>query len=341
MANQTLFVFFAFLVVLLTFHNRRRRCRQVPIVSLNNEGFHPIRRLLPITAAMVWRQQVPFRMWWVEPRQYIHHDVVEDDVWHTTPQMLNLRYWQTYRMDFLSFEALVELLTPFLHPTAATFVRPPIPIRKQVKLVLYRLAHGVSSARMHNLYGCGESTIRKYSMIVCRALGSAEDGLFFQFIHTPDGDRLQRIIESFRDITGLPNIAGVIDGTHIPLTSRPSRRHTPMPQDFFNRKKFHSIVLQGVCDTNRMFWNVCAGQPGGVHDASQFVVSSLATQLSTRQILRAPIIQLGGMEIRPYLIGDTAYPSRPYMLKNFKLGNPDLVDHNRYVHFSNSSIIQY
>ncbi len=64
-------------------------------------------------------------MWWVEPRQYIHHDVVEGDVWHTSPQMLNLRYWQTYRMEFLAFEALVDLLTPFLRPIAATFVRPP------------------------------------------------------------------------------------------------------------------------------------------------------------------------------------------------------------------------
>ena len=68
---------------------------------------------------------------------------------------------------------------------------------------------------------------------------------------------------------------------------------------FFNRKKFHSIVLQGVCDTNRMVWNVCAGQPGGVHDARQFDMSSVAAQLSTRQILATPIINLRGMDIRP------------------------------------------
>ena len=156
-------------------------------------------------------------MWWVEPCQYIHHDVVEVDVWHTIPQMLDIRYWQTYRMDFLAFEALVYLLTSFLQPTAARFVRPPIPIRKQVRLVLYRLAHGISCARMHNLYRCGKSTICKYTMIVCKALGAAEHGLFFQFIYTPHGNRLQSIIESFRDI-GLPNIAGAIDGMHIPLT---------------------------------------------------------------------------------------------------------------------------
>ena len=181
-------------------------------------------------------------MWWVEPRQYIHHDIVEGDVWHTMPQMLNIKYWQTYRMEFMAFEALVDLLTPFLHPTVVRFVRPPIPVRKQVKLVLYRLAHGVSCAKMHNLYGCGESTIRKYTMIVCRALGTTEGGLFFQFIHTPQGDRLQNIIESFRYIIGLPNIASSIDGTYIPLSMRSNKKYTPMPLDFFNQKKFHSIV---------------------------------------------------------------------------------------------------
>ena len=106
---------------------------------------------------------------------------------------------------------------------------------------------------MHNLYGCGEPSICKYTMIVCRALGTTEGGLFFQFIHTPQGDCLQNIIESFRDITGLPKIASVIDGTHIPLSMRPSKQYTSMPSDFFNRKKFYSIVLQGVCDSNKMF----------------------------------------------------------------------------------------
>ena len=147
----------------------------------------------------------------------------------------------------------MNLLTPFLRPNLATFVRPPVPIRKQVKFVLYRLAHGVSCARIHNLYGCGKSTICKYTMIVYRTLGSSEDGLFFQFIYTPSSDRLQSISKKIRDITRLSNIVGAIDGTHIPLSVRPSKRYTPMSHDFYNKKHFHSIVLQAVCDPNRMF----------------------------------------------------------------------------------------
>ena len=37
------------------------------------------------------------------------------------------------------------------------------------------------------------------------------------------------------------------------------------------------------------------------------------------------------MDIRPYSIGDAVYPSQSYMLRNYKLRNPAMVDQNRYV----------
>ena len=124
-----------------------------------------------------------------------------------------------------------------------------------MKLVLYRLAHGVSCARMHNLYGCGESTICKYTMIVCRALGTTEGGLFLQFIYTPQGDCLQNIIESFQNIIRLSKIAGAIDGIHIPLSMRPSKQYTPMPSDFFNRNSIALFCKEYVIQTrcSKMF----------------------------------------------------------------------------------------
>ena len=67
-------------------------------------------------------------------------------------------------------------------------MRPPILVRKQIKLVLYGLAHSVSCARMHILYGGGKFTIRKYTFIMCHVLASRE-GIFHHFIHTSTGDR--------------------------------------------------------------------------------------------------------------------------------------------------------
>ena len=79
------------------------------------------------------------------------------------------------------------------------------------------------------------------------------------------------------DIARLPNIVGAIDGTHIRLNCRPTRRFTPMPSYFYNMKRFHCIVLHGICDVDRIFWNVCACQSCGVHDPCKFDVSSRAS----------------------------------------------------------------
>ena len=68
---------------------------------------------------------------------------------------------------------------------------------------------------------------------------------------------------------------GAIDGTHIPLSSRPQRNLTPMPSDFFNREKIHSVLLQAVCDLERIFRNVCIGQPCKVYDVGQFAWSKI------------------------------------------------------------------
>ena len=86
-------------------------------------------------------------------------------------------------------------------------VRPPTPIRKQMSLVVYRLAQGLSCKVIDNLYGCGESTIRKYTLIVCKIYSSA-DGLFGRYIHAPTRHKLTNIIRKFYVKTGLPNVVG-------------------------------------------------------------------------------------------------------------------------------------
>ncbi len=46
----------------------------------------------------------------------------------------------------------------------------------------------------------------------------------------------------------------------------PSKKVTLIVGDFSIGKKFHSIVLQATCDADKVFWNVCVGQPKGVHE---------------------------------------------------------------------------
>ena len=78
-----------------------------------------------------------------------------------------------------------------------------------------------------------------------------------------------------------------------------------------------------------IFWNVCTGQPNGVYDAGQFRWSSLYHELHQRHILSDSTIVVRGVLVKPYLIGDSTYPSRPYLLKNYKPTNPAFRDQKR------------
>ncbi|KAJ4919110.1 hypothetical protein JOQ06_021641 [Pogonophryne albipinna] len=57
--------------------------------------------------------------------------------------------------------------------------------------------------------------------------------------------------------------AGVIDSCHIRIKCPGG----PDGLDHFNRKLFHSVVLQGVCDHQGHFVDICVGYPGSLHDA--------------------------------------------------------------------------
>jgi hypothetical protein len=51
--------------------------------------------------------------------------------------------------------------------------------------------------------------------------------------------------------------------------------HIIAPRDFYNCKCFFNVVVQNVCNTNKIFWSVHVGQPNGVHDGGQFRYSTL------------------------------------------------------------------
>jgi hypothetical protein len=97
-----------------------------------------------------------------------------------------------------------------------------------------------------------------------------KDKLFNKCISIPSNQHLKDIIACFKNLTCIPNICGTIDGTHIPLVDFSSKKVTLIVGDFFNRKKFHSIMLQVLCDVDKIFSNICASQPGGVHDGREF-----------------------------------------------------------------------
>jgi hypothetical protein len=69
-------VFFAFMVVFLTFPIRRARVR--PTLDLLDGSVGT--RYFSLVAVYSWLRRFPQRLWWTKPKQNIHYDVVEGDV---------------------------------------------------------------------------------------------------------------------------------------------------------------------------------------------------------------------------------------------------------------------
>eukprot|EP01018_Ginkgo_biloba_P008809 Gb_01663 [translate_table: standard] len=79
------------------------------------------------------------------------------------------------------------------------------------------------------------------------------------------GYQLHKIMSDFHTITLLLIICRVIDGTHIKLSKKPQKDDTP--EQYMNKYHFYSKLLQGICDAQKVFWNVCVNAPGRTHDA--------------------------------------------------------------------------
>lgn len=95
-------------------------------------------------------------------------------------------------------------------------------------------------------------------------------------IHFPPPDDLQHIGAGFARLAGSPafaRVVGSIDGCHVCI--KPLGADA---QDYFNRKLFHSIKLQAVCDHQCQFLDIFVGYPGSVHDSRVLKNSPLYVQ---------------------------------------------------------------
>ena len=104
----------------------------------------------------------------------------------------------------------------------------------------YWVAKGEGYCTLANLFDIAKSSVCAIVHDFCKAVHQV---LMPDYIKIPQGDDLQEVLRGFRQRWGFPQCAGVIDGSHIPIIA-PEENHT----DYFNRKGWHSVLLQGVVD---------------------------------------------------------------------------------------------
>ena len=155
---------------------------------------------------------------------------------------LGERWWLTnLRMSTSTFLYLCDQVRP-CSQKQDTPLRAAIPVEDRVAVTLWRLASNADYRSVAELFSLGRSTVCHIFLECCTLIAKK---LLPQFVNIPTGAKLREIVDGFQSRWGFPQTVGTIDGTHIPIV-RPAENHT----DYYNRKGFHSILMQAVADSS-------------------------------------------------------------------------------------------
>nr|XP_055051176.1 uncharacterized protein LOC129436904 [Misgurnus anguillicaudatus] len=207
-----------------------------------------------------------------------------------------------------SFMYLCTVLRPHLERQRTRY-RVPLTVEQRVAVTIWRLATNVEYRSIAHLFGIGLSTACVVTQQVVSAI------LFIlkpNLIKVPTGNNLKHVVNGFRDRWGFPQCAGAIDGTHVPIIAPHDNR-----SDYYNRKGYYSIILQGVVDHKLMFWDINVGWPGKVHDARVFGNSSIFQKGQSGRLFPPWTEEFQGVSVPICIVGDAAYQLLPWLQKPF------------------------
>lgn len=143
-----------------------------------------------------------------------------------------------------------------------------------------------------------------------------------RFIKWPKDQDALIVMERFQQLCGFPNVIGAIDGTHIRI-----RAPVEDANSYINRKGFHSLNVQVICDSRGLFTHCYAGQVGSVHDTRVFRNSPVARFLEFPE---------NYFPNNSHIIGDAAYSIHPHVMVPFR-NNGHLTIRQRNFNFCLSS----
>ena len=211
-------------------------------------------------------------------------------------------------MSQRTFIQLSGELQPYLQRNVINW-HMPLPVDVQAAVTIWRLATNIEYRTIAALFGLGISTVCE---VVHRTCHTISRHLLPQYIKLPSEQRLREIVEEFETLWGFPQVVGAVDGTHIPIL-----KPTECPSDYYNRKGYYSIIVQGIVDSQGLFIDVNIGWPSKVHDACVFANSSFYSKCNAGTYLPDWKKNICGTEVPILILGDPAYPLLPWLMKPF------------------------
>jgi len=104
--------------------------------------------------------------------------------------------------------------------------------------------------------------INVHRTTACRAIRQVSLTRLRNYIHLPTQEEAAKSRQDFWLKSGIPGIVGCINGTHVRIQAPSEHEYL-----YVNRKGYHSINVQIVCNSDMGIVNLVATWPGSTHDA--------------------------------------------------------------------------
>ncbi|XP_072006661.1 uncharacterized protein [Engystomops pustulosus] len=214
------------------------------------------------------------------------------------------------RLSVEQFDYLLELCRAKL-TRQDTVMRQAIAPEERLLITLRFLATGESYSSLHYLFLVGRSTICK---IVKETSVALWDILQPIVMPIPNQDFLKKIAHDFYVSTKFPNCIGAIDGKHVRVIQPPNSG-----SQFYNYKKYFSLVLLAIADSKLNFICIEMGSYGSTNNARILESSHMGQSFLTSH-LEIPNPQPLSPNTPPLpfvFIGDEAFGIKSQLMRPF------------------------
>ncbi|KAJ8286305.1 hypothetical protein GJAV_G00036930 [Gymnothorax javanicus] len=218
--------------------------------------------------------------------------------------------WQrSFRMSRETFQYLCNKVKPAIE-RRNTVLRMCVPVEKRVAIALWKLATSSHYGIVGHRFGVGISTVCKCLREFCQAVNEI---VLPEVLPEPKPEDLAEMATVFEQKLGVPLCIGAVDSMYIPVIA-PKDSHS----NYCNSQDWHSIVLQAAVSAEGLFWNICTGFPGSMRKADILRQSSLWALASDGALLSNPQRGILGEDVGYYVIADSSYPLRSWVMKPFE-----------------------
>lgn len=239
----------------------------------------------------------------------------------TVSKYTDKQFYEHFRVRRPLFRSLVDALKPFME-VEIRFNQNPIPIDKRVGIALWTLSSCSEFGKIAATFGIGKTSVHN----IFKQFIFAMDDCYGDSIKMPSKEGLKENAVLFEQMWDYPMAVAAIDGCHIPFKCPLSQKTA-----YYNYKSFHSSLLLAATDALGKFMYINVGSPGRRNDAGVFRDSQLVADLDARKVLPLSTRIIEGTTIPYHILGDSAFPLKPYLIKTYAIReclSQDYFDYN-------------